>query len=82
MVLELGRLISSALTCAAGSRCPCSPGNLDMIRASPLCIEHSRALTRRLRKLEEGDCTAVRTLELIRDLRPHFWCIENPQTDC
>ena len=57
-----------------------APGYFDMIWASPPCTEYSRALTRRPRKLEEGDRTAIRTLELIRDLRPRFWCIENPQT--
>ena len=51
-----------------------------MIWASPPCTEYSRALTRRPRRLEEGDRTAIRTLELIRDLRLRFWCIENPQT--
>ena len=55
-------------------------GYFDLIWASPPCTEYSRALTRRPRRLEEGDRTAIRTLELIRDLRPRFWCIENPQT--
>ena len=57
-----------------------APGYFDMIWASPPCAEYSRALTRRPCKLEEGDRTAIRTLEVIRDLRPRFWCIENPQT--
>ena len=57
-----------------------APGYFDMIWASPPCAEY--ALTRRPRRLEEGDRTAIRTLELIRDLRPRFWCIENPQTGC
>ena len=56
-----------------------APGYFDMIWASPPCAEYSRALTRRPRKLEEGNRTAIRTLELIRDLRPRFWCID-PQT--
>ena len=55
-------------------------GYFDMIWALPPCAEYSRALTRRPRRLKEGDRTAIRTLELIRDLRPRFWCIENPQT--
>ena len=57
-----------------------APGYFDMIWASPPCAEYSRALTRRPRRVEEGDRAAVRTLELIRDLRLRFWCIENPQT--
>ncbi|CAE7341101.1 FV3-083R, partial [Symbiodinium sp. CCMP2456] len=31
-------------------------------------------------ELEEGDHTAMRALELIQELRPKYWCIENPQT--
>ena len=57
-----------------------APGYFDMVWASPPCTEYSSALTHRPRKLEEGDRTAIRTLELIRDLHPPFWCIENPQT--
>ena len=49
-----------------------APGYFDMIWALPPCTEYSRALTRRPRRLEEGDRTAIRTLELIRDLRPRF----------
>ena len=52
-------------------------GYFDMIWVSPPCTEDSRALTRWPRRLEKGDRTA--TLELIRDLRPRFWCIQNPQ---
>ena len=44
-----------------------APGYFDMIWTSPPCTEYSRALTRRLRK-QEGDRTAIRTLEVIRDL--------------
>ena len=51
-----------------------------MIWASPVCTEYSRAMTRRPRKLEEGDRLAIRALEIIRDLRPRFWALENPQT--
>ena len=57
-----------------------APGHFDMIWASPVCAEYSRAMTRHPRKLEEGDCLAIRALEIIRDLRPRFWALENPQT--
>ena len=55
-------------------------GAYDMIWASPVCTEYSRAMTRRPRDLEAGDRLARRALEIIDRLRPRFWAIENPQT--
>ena len=49
-----------------------APDYFDMIWASPPCTVQSRP-DAQARKLEEGDHTAIRTLELI-------WCIGNPQT--
>ena len=46
-----------------------APGYFDMIWASPVCTEYSRVLTRRPRRLEEGDRLVLR-----------FWAIENPAT--
>ena len=57
-----------------------APGYFDMIWASPVCTEYSRVLTRRPRRLEEGDRLVLRTLQIIRELRPPFWAIENPAT--
>ena len=59
---------------------PFPPGHFDFIWASPVCTEYSRALTRRPRRLEVGDRRVLRTLELIRQLQPRFWAIENPAT--
>ena len=41
----------------------------DMIWASPVCTEYSRVLTRRPRRLEEGDRLVQRTLQIIQELR-------------
>ena len=50
-----------------------APGYFDMIWASPVCTEYSRVLTRRPRRLEEGDRLVLRTLHLIQELQPRFW---------
>ena len=52
------------------------PGRLGV----PVCCEFSKALTRRPRRLEEGDRLARRTLELIDYFKPRFWGLENPQS--
>ena len=57
-----------------------APGYFDFIWASPVCTEYSRVLTRRPRRLEEGDRLVLRTLEIIQELRPRFWALENPAT--
>ena len=46
------------------------PGHFDFIWASPVCTEFSRALTRRPRRLEDGDCLVLKTIEIIGYLRP------------
>ena len=55
-------------------------GHFDFVWASPVCTEYSRALTKRPRNLEAGDRLVLRTLEIIENLRPRWWAIENPQT--
>ena len=57
-----------------------APGYFDMIWASPVCTEYSRVLTRRPRRLEEGDRLVLRTLQIIQELQPRFWAMENPAT--
>ena len=52
----------------------------DCIWASPPCTEFSRALTTRPRRLEEGLRIALRCLDLIIQLRPTVWFMENPGT--
>ncbi|CAE7355311.1 unnamed protein product [Symbiodinium natans] len=59
---------------------PYPPGHFDFVWASPVCTEFSRAMTRRPRDLEAGDRLVLRTLELIGQLRPRHWAIENPAT--
>ena len=47
-------------------------GHFDFVWASPVCTEYSRALTKRPRNLDR--------LEIIENLRPRWWAMENPQT--
>ena len=56
------------------------PGHFDLVWASPVCTEFSRAMTRRPRQLEEGDRLVLRTVEIIGYLRPRWWAIENPRS--
>ena len=56
------------------------PGHFQVVWASPVCCEFSKALTRRPRRLEEGDRLVLRTLELIDYFKPRFWGVENPQS--
>ena len=56
------------------------PGHFDLIWASPVCTEFSRALTRRPRRVEDGDRLVLKTIEVIGYLRPRWWAVENPRT--
>ena len=56
------------------------PGHFDMVWASPVCTEYSRALTMRPRRLEEGDVLVLRALEIMAHFDPLMWVIENPAT--
>ena len=56
------------------------PGHFDLVWASPVCTEFSRAMTRRPHRLEEGDSLVLRTVEIIGYLRPRWWAIENPRS--
>ena len=53
------------------------PGHFDMVWASPVCTEYSRALTTRPRLLE-GDALVLSALEIIAHFDPLMWVIENP----
>ena len=55
------------------------PGHFDMVWASPVCTEYSRALTTRPRLLE-GDALVLSALEIIAHFDPLMWVIENPAT--
>ncbi len=52
----------------------------DHVHASPPCTEYSIAKTTGVRDLELADRIARKTLEVIADLRPRTFTIENPWT--
>ena len=64
--------------------CPYPPGHFDVIWASPDCTQYSRARTtaKKPRDLEKADALVQRCLELIRDLQPRVWSVENQIRAC
>ena len=56
------------------------PGYWDVIWFSPPCQEFSIALTTRERRLEPAMAIVRRCLELIEQLQPRVWFMENPYT--
>jgi site-specific DNA-cytosine methylase len=54
--------------------------NPDVIWASCPCTEYSHAKRTGIRKIEEANKIVLKTLSLIKQLSPHVWIIENPQT--
>ena len=59
-----------------------APGRYSFVWASPPCVQYSRARTtaRTPRNLELADSIVQRTLEIIQELAPKAWMLENPQT--
>ena len=60
-------------------RLPWSPGDFDIIWASPPCTEYSRAKTTGFRNLESADAIVQAALRIIETLRPSAWFLENPR---
>jgi len=52
----------------------------DIIWASPPCTEYSHAKRRGVRDIEGANKNVLKAIELIKELKPKFWIIENPQT--
>jgi len=57
-----------------------TPGQFDVIWASPPCTEYSVAKTVGERDLNKADNIVRQTLRIIDYLHPKFFIIENPQT--
>ena len=58
------------------------PGRYDFVWASPPCVQYSIARTtaKTPRNLALADRIVERTLEIIKELAPLGWLVENPQT--
>ena len=56
------------------------PNTFDLVAASPPCIEFSRALTTRSRRLGLADKLVCKVLEIVQYFNPTWWWIENPST--
>ena len=52
----------------------------DFIWASPPCTEYSHAKRRGVRDIEGANRNVLKAIELIKEFKPKFWIIENPQT--
>jgi site-specific DNA-cytosine methylase len=52
----------------------------DVIWASPPCEEYSHAKRTGVRDLIKADKNVLTALRIIKELKPKFWIIENPQT--
>ena len=55
-------------------------GHFDFIWGSPPCTEYSRAKTTGVRKIEYANRIVLKTIDIIRYLKPTYYVIENPQT--
>jgi site-specific DNA-cytosine methylase len=52
----------------------------DVIWASPPCTQYSHAKRKGIRDIKGANQIVEKTKEIIKDLNPKFWIIENPQT--
>ena len=62
--------------------CPYEAGFFDVVWASPDCTQYSRARTtaKTPRDLDTADKLVQRCFELIFQLKPRFWFVENPDS--
>ena len=52
----------------------------DVVWASPPCTEYSHAKRRGVRDIVGANKNVLKAIELIKEFKPKFWIIENPQT--
>ena len=55
-------------------------GHFNMVWASPVCTEYSRALTTRPQRLLKTDALVLSALEILARFGPLVWVVENPAT--
>lgn len=56
------------------------PKNIQYMWCSPPCTEYSKAKTRGVRDIEGANKIVLKTIELIKEVKPKYWIIENPET--
>jgi len=56
------------------------PKNPLIVWASPPCTEYSRAKSQGIRDISGANKIVLKTIEIIKELKPKYWIIENPQT--
>ena len=54
------------------------PRDILWVHASPPCTQYSMSNTQGVRRLEEADAIVLKTLRILKFLKPTYWTLENP----